>query len=213
MGAPARESRISVVVARSTSWAVRACTNPASCQHVLLIVPPQAHERMTLRFMGPLGLSWGLLLFQWTRGISIPHTPHSRSSTIAREFQISPKSAGTLPWDTSPWLENSRSVHTSLVCVLVSLGSPVACKVDRLNATVLGQWEQLCLSSVFGVVVVRGILGQISSISTWTRIVLARGWWSDTRFRWSSSFEASHSKGWPVGGPPSSRTYVVKKQK
>jgi hypothetical protein len=39
----------------------------------LLIVPPQAHERMTLRFIGPLGLSWGLLLFQWTRGISVPH--------------------------------------------------------------------------------------------------------------------------------------------
>jgi hypothetical protein len=22
-----------------------------------------------------LGLSWGLLLFQWTRGISVPHKP------------------------------------------------------------------------------------------------------------------------------------------
>jgi hypothetical protein len=57
------------------SWAVQACINPASCQPALLIVPPQAHERMTLRFIGPLGLSWGLLLFQWTRGISVPHKP------------------------------------------------------------------------------------------------------------------------------------------
>jgi hypothetical protein len=57
MGAPARESRISVVVARSTLWAVRACTNPALRQPALLIVPPQAHEGMTLRFIGPLGLS------------------------------------------------------------------------------------------------------------------------------------------------------------
>jgi hypothetical protein len=73
MGAPARESRISVVVARSTLWAVWACTNRASCQPVLLIVPPQAHERMTLGFIGPSGLSWGHLLFQWTRGISVPH--------------------------------------------------------------------------------------------------------------------------------------------
>jgi hypothetical protein len=57
MGAPARESRISVVVARSTLWAVRAGINPASCRSALLIVPPQADERMTLRFIGPLGLS------------------------------------------------------------------------------------------------------------------------------------------------------------
>jgi hypothetical protein len=44
----------------------------------------------------------------------------------------------------------------------------------------------------------RGIPGQISSISAWTRIVLDRGWWSDTRFRQSSPFEASPSKGWPT---------------
>jgi hypothetical protein len=36
MGAPARESRISVVVARSTLWAVRAGINPASCRSALL---------------------------------------------------------------------------------------------------------------------------------------------------------------------------------
>jgi hypothetical protein len=56
-GAPARESRIFVVVACSTLWAVRAYTNPALRQSALLIVPPQAHEGMTLRFIGPLGLS------------------------------------------------------------------------------------------------------------------------------------------------------------
>jgi hypothetical protein len=53
MGAPARESRISIVVARSTLWAVWVCTNPAPCRSALLVVPPQAHERMTLRFIGP----------------------------------------------------------------------------------------------------------------------------------------------------------------
>jgi hypothetical protein len=56
-GAPARESRILVVVACSTLWAVRACTNPALRHPALLIVPPQAHEGMALRFIGPLGLS------------------------------------------------------------------------------------------------------------------------------------------------------------
>jgi hypothetical protein len=56
-GAPARESRILVVVTCSTLWAVRACTNPALRQLALLIVPSQAHEGMTLRFIGPLGLS------------------------------------------------------------------------------------------------------------------------------------------------------------
>jgi hypothetical protein len=57
MEAPARESRISVTVTRSALWAIRVCTNPASCRSALLVVSPQAHERMTLRFIGPLGLS------------------------------------------------------------------------------------------------------------------------------------------------------------
>jgi hypothetical protein len=35
---------------------VRACTDPALRRSALLIVPPQAHEGMTLRFIGPLGL-------------------------------------------------------------------------------------------------------------------------------------------------------------
>jgi hypothetical protein len=56
-GAPAQESRIFVVVACSTLWVVRACTNSALRQPPLLIVPPQAHEGMALRFIGPLGLS------------------------------------------------------------------------------------------------------------------------------------------------------------
>jgi hypothetical protein len=56
-GAPARESQIFVVVACSTLWVVRACTNPALRQLASLIVPPQAHEGMTLRFIGPLDIS------------------------------------------------------------------------------------------------------------------------------------------------------------
>jgi hypothetical protein len=57
MEAPARESRISVAVIRLTLWVVRVCTNPALCLSALLVASPQAHERMTLRFIGPLGLS------------------------------------------------------------------------------------------------------------------------------------------------------------
>jgi hypothetical protein len=39
----------------------------------LLVVPPQAHEGMTLRIIGPTGPSRGILSFWWTRGISVPH--------------------------------------------------------------------------------------------------------------------------------------------
>jgi hypothetical protein len=63
MGAPARESRISVVVARSTLWAVRARTNPALRQPALLIVPPQAPRRNGLTIywaLGPLVRSFTL---------------------------------------------------------------------------------------------------------------------------------------------------------
>jgi hypothetical protein len=40
-----------------------------------LDVPPQAHEGMTLRIIGPTSLSRGLLAFQWTQGIFVPHKP------------------------------------------------------------------------------------------------------------------------------------------
>ena len=53
--------------------AVRVCAHPALCRSASLVVSPQAHEGVTSRFIGLLGLSWGLLSFQWTRGISIPH--------------------------------------------------------------------------------------------------------------------------------------------
>jgi hypothetical protein len=38
-------------------WAIRARTDPALRQSASLVVLPQAHEGMTLRFIGPLGLS------------------------------------------------------------------------------------------------------------------------------------------------------------
>jgi hypothetical protein len=72
-GAPAREGRILVVVVVQTHRHVWACVNPILCQSTLPDVPPQAHEGMTLRVIGPAGLSRGLLAFQWTRGISVPH--------------------------------------------------------------------------------------------------------------------------------------------
>jgi hypothetical protein len=37
--------------------AVRVCTNPTLCRSASLAIPPQAHEGVTLRFIGLLGLS------------------------------------------------------------------------------------------------------------------------------------------------------------
>jgi hypothetical protein len=74
-GAPAREGRILVAVAVQTHRAVWTCVIPILCKPTLPDVPPQAHEGMTLRIIGPAGLSRGLLAFQWTQGISVPHKP------------------------------------------------------------------------------------------------------------------------------------------
>jgi hypothetical protein len=71
----AREGRIFVAVAVQTHRVVWDYVNPILCQSTLPDVPPQAHEGMTLRIIGPAGLSRGLLAFQWTRGISVPHKP------------------------------------------------------------------------------------------------------------------------------------------
>jgi hypothetical protein len=61
--APAREGRILVVVAVQTHRVVWAYVNPILRQSTLLDVPPQAHEGMTLRIIGPACLSRGLLAF------------------------------------------------------------------------------------------------------------------------------------------------------
>jgi hypothetical protein len=55
--APAREGRVSVAVAIQTRRAVWACADPALRQIASLDVPPQAHEGMTLRIIGPTDLS------------------------------------------------------------------------------------------------------------------------------------------------------------
>jgi hypothetical protein len=73
--APAREGRIFVAVAVQTHRVIRACVNPILCQSTIPDVPPQAHEGMALRIIGPAGLSRDLLAFQWTQGISVPHKP------------------------------------------------------------------------------------------------------------------------------------------
>jgi hypothetical protein len=75
--APAREGQVSVVVAIQTCRAVWACIDPTLCQTASLDVLPQAHEGMTLRIIGPTGLSWGLSSFQWTRGYPSPTSPRS----------------------------------------------------------------------------------------------------------------------------------------
>jgi hypothetical protein len=119
-------------------------------------------------------------LYKLTPHLALPSCYAPRTplplSIIHHSSRISnfPKSAGTPSWDTSPWLENSRSVHTSLVCVLVSLGSPIACKPHRLNATALDRREQLCLSSVFAVVVDVGFRVRLAQLvhglgSSWIR--------------------------------------------
>ena len=48
-----REGRIIVVVAAQIHWAVWACVDPILCQSTSPDVPPQAHEGMTLRTIGP----------------------------------------------------------------------------------------------------------------------------------------------------------------
>jgi hypothetical protein len=55
--APMREGRVPVAVAIQTHRAVWACVDPVLCQSTSLDVPPQAHEGMTLRIIGPTGLS------------------------------------------------------------------------------------------------------------------------------------------------------------
>jgi hypothetical protein len=71
--APAREGRVTVVITARIHRAAWACIDPALCRSALLDVPPQAHEGMTLRIIGPTGPLRGILSFWWTRGISVPH--------------------------------------------------------------------------------------------------------------------------------------------
>jgi hypothetical protein len=55
--APAWEGWVSVAVAIQTHRAVWACVDLVLCQTASIDVPPQAHEGMTLRIIGPPGLS------------------------------------------------------------------------------------------------------------------------------------------------------------
>jgi hypothetical protein len=55
--APVREGRVSVAVVIRARRAVWACVDLVLCQTASLDVPPQAHEGMTLRIIGPTGLS------------------------------------------------------------------------------------------------------------------------------------------------------------
>jgi hypothetical protein len=65
MEAPARESRVSVAVVRSTLRAVRVCTNPASCRSALLVVfsPGPRKDDLTIYWaLGPFVRSFTLLV-------------------------------------------------------------------------------------------------------------------------------------------------------
>jgi hypothetical protein len=66
-----REGRIIAAVAAQIHRNVWACIDPILCQSTSLDVPPQAHEGMTLRTIGPKAFRE----VQWTRGISVPHKP------------------------------------------------------------------------------------------------------------------------------------------
>jgi hypothetical protein len=72
-----REGQTIDAAAAQIHRAVWACVNPILCQSTSLDVPPQAHEGVTLRIIGPKAFSRGLLAFQWTRGISVSHKPQS----------------------------------------------------------------------------------------------------------------------------------------
>jgi hypothetical protein len=55
--APTREGRVTVAFITQIHRAVWACVDPVLCQSASLDVLPQAHEGMTLRIIGPTGLS------------------------------------------------------------------------------------------------------------------------------------------------------------
>jgi hypothetical protein len=71
----------SVVVACSTLWGRPGLRPPGLMSICFTSRFSQAHEGVTSRFIGLLGLSWGLLSFQWTRGISVPHNLLPRRSS------------------------------------------------------------------------------------------------------------------------------------
>jgi hypothetical protein len=73
--APAREGRVTVVITARIHRVVWACVDLALYRSSLLDVPSQAHKGMTLRIIGPMGPSRGILSFWWTQGISVPHKP------------------------------------------------------------------------------------------------------------------------------------------
>jgi hypothetical protein len=75
--APAREGRILVAVAVQTHRAVWTCVNPILCQSTLADMPPQAHEGLTLRIIGPTGLSRGLYPSSGPGGYLSPTSPQS----------------------------------------------------------------------------------------------------------------------------------------
>jgi hypothetical protein len=66
------KGRVTVAITAQIYWAIWACVDPALCQSALLDVPPQAHEGVTLRIIGPTVLPRGILSFWWTQGHPSP---------------------------------------------------------------------------------------------------------------------------------------------
>jgi hypothetical protein len=78
MGAPARESRISVAVARSTLWAVQVCTNPSLRRPALLIAPPRPTKEWPYDLSGPWAFREVFSSFSGLGGYLSPTDRHRR---------------------------------------------------------------------------------------------------------------------------------------
>ena len=72
MGAPARESRVSVAVACLTMWAIRVCTNLASYRSHLLVVPPRPTKERPYELLGPWAFREAFYFFSGPRGYLSP---------------------------------------------------------------------------------------------------------------------------------------------
>jgi hypothetical protein len=80
------------VVARSTLWAVQVCTNPASCQPSLLIVPPRPTKEWPYDLLGPWAFREVFYSFSGPGGylspIGYPLEHRAATSRFVREASV-----------------------------------------------------------------------------------------------------------------------------
>jgi hypothetical protein len=85
-------------------------------------IPSQIHETFEWSSVCSASLLW-----------TSRTNPRPWLGTVDREFGFSPKSAKIAAVGISPWPAIHKLIHTSLLCVLASFESPVACRLDWLN--------------------------------------------------------------------------------